>query len=98
MSLEPYKQKDWLYYHYVQKRLNTGPISEILKEKYNIEVTPQTVYNWLAKYDLLKFRGKGRNLSAGKKRGGSRSSQNVHPARKRQEAMRKAARAKKRRR
>ena len=25
-------------------------------------MTPQALYNWVKKYDLLKYRGKGRNL------------------------------------
>lgn len=45
MALEPYKDRTWMYEMYVRRRLNTGPISDLLKEKYNIEVTPQTVYN-----------------------------------------------------
>jgi hypothetical protein len=31
-------------------------------------VTPQAVYNWIKKYDLLKYRGKGRNLAATSRR------------------------------
>ena len=96
MALEPYKQRDWLYFHYVQKRMNTGPIAELLKDKHNIEVTPQTVYNWLKRFDLLKFRGKGRNLGAkmGKKPGAKRTKR-TNPRSARQEAMRKAARRRK---
>jgi len=45
MSMEPYKSRDWLYHHYVQKRMNTQPIADLLLEKHNITVTPQTVYN-----------------------------------------------------
>jgi hypothetical protein len=44
--------------------MNLTDICKVLKQSYNIEVTPQAVYNWCKKYDLLKFRGKGRNLSA----------------------------------
>lgn len=61
---EPYKDKGWLYEHYVQKRMNLTDICKLLKQTYNIEVTPQAVYNWCKKYDLLKFRGKGRNLAS----------------------------------
>lgn len=64
MAMEPYKDKAWLYEHYVKKRLNLTKICEILKNSYNIEMTPQGVYNWVKKYDLLKYRGKGRNLAA----------------------------------
>jgi len=59
-----YKDKSWLYEHYVQKRMNLTDICKLLKQTYNIEVTPQAVYNWCKKYDLLKYRGKGRNLSS----------------------------------
>lgn len=59
-----YKDKAWLYEHYVQKRMNLTDICKVLKQSYNIEVTPQAVYNWCKKYDLLRFRGKGRNLSS----------------------------------
>jgi hypothetical protein len=34
----------------------------VLKQTHNIEVTPQALYNWCKKYDLLKFKGKGRVL------------------------------------
>jgi hypothetical protein len=44
--------------------MNLTDICKRLKESYNIEVTPQAVYNWVKKYDLLKYRGKGRNLSS----------------------------------
>lgn len=64
MSNEPYKEKGWLYEHYVQKRMNLTDICKLLKQSYNIEVTPQAIYNWCKKYDLLKFRGKGRNLAS----------------------------------
>lgn len=64
MGMEPYKDKAWLYEHYVKKRMNLTKICEILKKSYNITVTPQAVYNWIKKYDLLKYRGKGRNLSS----------------------------------
>lgn len=59
-----YKDKAWLYEHYVQKRMNLTDICKLLKQTYNTEVTPQAVYNWCKKYDLLKFRGKGRNLAS----------------------------------
>lgn len=64
MAHEVYQDKAWLYEHYVQKRMNLTDICKVLKQSYNVEVTPQAVYNWCKKYDLLKFRGKGRNLSA----------------------------------
>jgi len=60
--MEPYKDKQWLYQHYVQKRMNLKDIQKILKDNYNVSVTVQAIYNWVDRYDLLKYRGKGRNL------------------------------------
>ena len=34
-----YKDKAWLYEHYVQKRMNLTDICKVLKQSYNIEVT-----------------------------------------------------------
>ena len=68
MALEPYKDKSWLYEHYVKKRMNLTDIVKLLKQTYNIEITPQGLYNWCSKYDLLKVRGKGRNLSVTSKK------------------------------
>jgi hypothetical protein len=64
MAIEPYKDKQFLYDMYVKKRMNLTDICKVLKNTYNIEITPQALYNWIKKYDLLKYRGKGRNLSA----------------------------------
>lgn len=63
MAMEPYKDKNYLYDMYVKRRMNLTDICKHLKNSYNIEVSPQAVYNWVKKYDLLKYRGKGRNLS-----------------------------------
>ena len=68
MALEPYKDKSWLYEHYVRKRMNLTDIVKLLKLTYNIDITPQGLYNWCEKYQLLRFRGKGRNLSSTAKR------------------------------
>lgn len=68
MALEPYKDKTFLYEHYVAKRMNLTDIVKLLEKNYNIKTSPQTIYNWCKKYDLLKYRGKGRNLSAGKQK------------------------------
>jgi hypothetical protein len=68
MALEPYKDKSWLYEHYVKKRMNLTDVCKLLKQTYNVEITPQGLYNWCKKYDLLKFRGKGRNLSVTSKK------------------------------
>jgi IS30 family transposase len=66
VALEPYKDKAFLFEHYVKKRMNLTDIAKLLQKNYNITVTPQAIYNWCKKYDLLKYRGKGRNLSKSK--------------------------------
>lgn len=65
MTSEPYKDKAFLYEMYVKRRMNLTDICKHLENSFNIKVTPQAIYNWVKKYDLLKFRGKGRNLSQG---------------------------------
>lgn len=62
MALEPYKDKEFLYEMYVKRRMNLTDICKLLEKNYNVSVTPQGLYNWVKKYDLLKYRGKGRNL------------------------------------
>ena len=62
MALEPYKDREFLYEMYVKRRMNLTDICKLLEKNYNISVTPQGLYNWVKKYDLLKYRGKGRNL------------------------------------
>jgi hypothetical protein len=42
--------------------MNLKDIQKVLKDNYNVSVTVQGLYNWVAKYDLLKYRGKGRSL------------------------------------
>lgn len=42
--------------------MNLTDICKLLQQSYNITITPQALYNWVKKYDLLKYRGKGRNL------------------------------------
>ena len=64
MALEPYKDREWLYHHYVKKRMNLKDIVELLHKRYNITISTQALYNWVSKYDLLKFRGKGRKIGA----------------------------------
>jgi len=64
MALEPYKDKQFLYEMYVKRRMNLTDICKHLEKTYNIKVTPQALYNWVKKYDLLKYRGKGRNLKS----------------------------------
>jgi len=62
MANEPYKDKEFLYEMYVKRRMNLTDICKLLEKNYNTTVTPQGLYNWVKKYDLLKYRGKGRNL------------------------------------
>lgn len=64
MALEPYKDKGWMFDYYVKRRLNLTDIAKVLQKSYNITVTPQTLYNWAKKHELLKYRGKGRKLGA----------------------------------
>jgi GTP-binding protein EngB required for normal cell division len=95
MSLEPYKQRDWLYFHYVQKRMNLKDMVQLLEKNYNIKISHQSIYNWLVKYDLLKYRGKGRKIGAnlqGKKKA---SSMGKRPDRAREERMRAMAKSRK---
>ena len=63
MANEIYKDKGFLYDMYVKRRMNLTDICKHLEQAYNIKVTPQALYNWVKKYDLLKFRGKGRRLA-----------------------------------
>lgn len=63
MALEPYKDKAFLYTHYVEKRMNLTDIVKLIEKNYGMKVSPQTLYNWVKKYDLLKYRGKGRTLT-----------------------------------
>ena len=52
MALEQYKDKAFLYEHYVAKRMNMTDIVKLLEKNYNVKVSPQSVYNWCKKYDL----------------------------------------------
>lgn len=98
MALEPYKDKTFLYEHYVRKRMNLTDIVKLLEKNYNVKVSPQAVYNWCKKYDLLKYRGKGRNLSNGRPQRAKSQAQIEAEQRKRQirkaNAMRKKGRGK----
>lgn len=93
MQSEPYKDKNFLYEMYVKRRMNLTDICKHLQKTYNIEVTPQAIYNWVKKYDLLKFRGKGRNLSATSMRRPQSQAQKAAGERKRE--MQKRMRQKK---
>lgn len=87
MALEPYKDKGWLYEHYVKKRMNLSDIAKRLDQSHNITISPQALYNWVKKFDLLKFRGKGRNLSnTSMKRPKSKMQSEVEKQKRRQRA------------
>lgn len=94
MQSEPYKDKNFLYEMYVKRRMNLTDICKHLQKTYSIEVTPQAIYNWVKKYDLLKFRGKGRNLSATSMRRPQSQAQKAAGERKRE--MQKRMRQRKR--
>lgn len=51
-----YDDPDWLYKEYVTKRRSAKDMGE------EQGVTEMTIWNHLKKHDILKFRGKGRNL------------------------------------
>jgi hypothetical protein len=87
MPLEPYKDKGWLYEHYVKKRMNLSDIAKRLDQSHNITISPQALHNWVKKFDLLKFRGKGRNLSStSMKRPKSKMQEEVEKQKRRQRA------------
>lgn len=84
----PYKDPGWLKRHYVDQKMSLKDISALLKKDYGIEITEQALYNWCKKFDLLKFRGRGRRLGA-----------NIQgPARKKQVSPQRKAMEEKRRR
>lgn len=56
MGFKLYRDRDFLYEQYVQKRRNAADIAA------DFGVTEMTIYNNLKEHDLLKYRGKGRNL------------------------------------
>lgn len=60
MAMKPYQDKNLLYELYVKKRMTMTDIQKYFEERYGSKVTAQTIYNHLKKYDLLKFRGKGK--------------------------------------
>jgi len=87
MPIEPYKDKGWLYEHYVKKRMNLSDIAKRLDQSHNISISPQALYNWVKKFDLLKFRGKGRNLaSTSMKRPKSKMQEQVEKQKRKQRA------------
>jgi len=60
MTIKPYQDKALLYELYVKKRMTMTDIHKYFQEKYGYTGTSQTIYNWLKRYDLLKYRGKGK--------------------------------------
>lgn len=60
MIAKPYQDKNLLYELYVKKRMTMTDIQKYFEERYGSKATAQTIYNHLKKYDLLKFRGKGK--------------------------------------
>jgi hypothetical protein len=76
---------------YVKKRLNLKDITQILEKQYNVKISSQALYNWLEKYDLLKYRGKGKKRGANMQRPKTGLQSAKSPARMRQERVRKAA-------
>lgn len=104
-AMAPWKDKNFLYEHYVRRRMKMVDIVALIQKNYNMEVSHQTVWNWCKKYDLLKYRGKGRNLSAntqGPKRGPVQKNNagkmgGMTPAKARQEQIRRANKNRKRR-
>jgi len=84
-----YKNKEFLYFWYVQKRATLVQIQKVLKEQHYIDVHSQTIYNYIKKYELDKLRGKGRRLNINKPKaiGMSPAQAKVWELRKRQRAI-----------
>ena len=61
---KPYRDREFLYHHYVTKRMNMQEICDLLDRDYKVKISHQALYNWCKKFDLLKYRGKGRRLNA----------------------------------
>jgi len=61
---EIYKNREWLYEYYIKRRMGLLAIQKMLKEKYNIKVSHQTIFNYIQKYNLDIMRhGKRRTIS-----------------------------------
>ena len=64
MANEIYKNREWLYEHYIKRRMGLLAIQKMLKEKYNIKVSHQTIFNYIQKYELdIMRKGKRRTIS-----------------------------------
>lgn len=51
-----YEDRDWLFEQYVKQGRTAKDIAD------DVGVTEMTIYNWLKKFDLLRYKGKGRSL------------------------------------
>jgi hypothetical protein len=67
--------------------MNLKDIVELMDTKYNTKISQQGLYNWLKKYDLLKYRGKGRRLGANMRRP-QNSNMGANPHKMREKRMR----------
>ena len=56
---KPYQDRALMYELYVKRRMTMTQIHKFLEEKYGYDGSSQTIYNWLKRFDLLKYRGKG---------------------------------------
>ena len=66
MPAKAYQEPNLLYELYVKKRMTMTDIQKYFEERYGVKVTGQTIYNHLKKYDLLKYRGKGKSTASGR--------------------------------
>ena len=94
MASKIYEDRAWFYQNYVSKRMQLTDMQKLLKDKHGITISPQALYNWAKKHDLLKYRGKGRNLKmknpTGKTMGISPAQKQINAARARNRAMKKS--------
>lgn len=58
MAYKLYTDRDYLYEQYVKLKRTCKQIAD------DNNVSEMSVYNWCKRHDLLKYRGKGRNLGA----------------------------------
>lgn len=76
--------------------MNLKDITDLMEKKYNTKISQQGLYNWLKKYDLLKYRGKGRRLGANMRRPNN-STMGANPNRMREKRMRQMQKKKRKR-
>lgn len=88
MALEPYKDKAWLWEHYIKRRMKLLDIKKLLKERYGMEVSHQTIFNWIQKYDLdIVRKGKRRKISSNLGKNVKKKPSPFHEQQKRQRAI-----------